>query len=71
MREKVRKISTLTLLNLDPEVNFHTNDVTLNNSIDMFRMATYQYTSLCLSGESNYGIEMAREILKPTEQRDK
>jgi glycerol kinase len=33
MKKEVRKISTLTLFNLDPEVLFHTNDVTLNSSI--------------------------------------
>jgi hypothetical protein len=35
MKREVRKISTLTLFNLDPEVVFHTNDVTLNSSIDL------------------------------------
>jgi hypothetical protein len=34
MKKEVRKIFTLTLFNLDPEVVFHTNDVTLNSSID-------------------------------------
>jgi hypothetical protein len=36
MKKQVIKISTLTaLFNLDPEVVFHTNDVTLNSSILM------------------------------------
>jgi hypothetical protein len=34
MKKEVKTISTLTLFNLDPEVVFHTNDVTLNSSID-------------------------------------
>jgi protein tyrosine phosphatase len=33
MKKEVKKISTLTLIYLDPEVVFHTNDVTLNSSI--------------------------------------
>jgi hypothetical protein len=33
MKKEVGKISTLTLFYLDPEVVFHTNDVTLNGSI--------------------------------------
>jgi hypothetical protein len=33
MKKEVRQISTLTLFNLDPEVVFHTIDVTLNSSI--------------------------------------
>jgi hypothetical protein len=32
MKKEVKEISTLTLFNLDPEVVFHTNDVTLNGS---------------------------------------
>jgi hypothetical protein len=50
MKKEVRKISTLTLFNLDPEVVFHTNDVTLNSSIvdendvvDLLAMA-FQYS---------------------------
>jgi hypothetical protein len=34
VKKEVRKISTLTLFNLDAEVVFHTNDVTLNSSIE-------------------------------------
>jgi hypothetical protein len=33
MKKKFRKISTLSLFCLDPEVVLHTNDVTLNSSI--------------------------------------
>jgi hypothetical protein len=33
MKKEVRKISMLTLFNLDPQVVFHTNDVTLNSFI--------------------------------------
>jgi hypothetical protein len=39
MKKEVRKISTLTLFNLDPEVVFHTIDVTLNSSIDIVIMS--------------------------------
>jgi hypothetical protein len=35
MKKEVRNISTLTLFNLDPEVAFHMNDITLNSSIGL------------------------------------
>jgi hypothetical protein len=34
MKKKVRKILTVSVFYLDPEVVFHTNDVTLNSSIE-------------------------------------
>jgi hypothetical protein len=37
--EKFRKISTVSLFCLDPEVVLHTNDVTLNSSIDYSTVA--------------------------------
>jgi hypothetical protein len=41
MKKKVRKIFTVSLFYLDPEVVFHTNDVTLNSSYFLRALAHF------------------------------
>jgi hypothetical protein len=57
MKKEVREISTLTLLNLDPEVVFHTNDVTLNSSIVVF-------DGSCSTGIKEFYIILVLNIYK-------
>jgi hypothetical protein len=56
MKEKVRKILTVSLFYLDPEVVFQTNDVTLNSSIAV--IGTCSSEPLVLQGSKPQGLKI-------------